>query len=107
MGERYQLPILGQQPVEITDEETPSCSPTAYVSKEESSLLLAMRQVKERASVVRETLDQHQNPEERNGLEAELDELRKEFWELSQRRERAYLRKMVMLGHLPPSVLDD
>jgi hypothetical protein len=107
MGERDQLPILGQEPAEVTDEESPSCSPTAYVSNEESGLLLAMRTVKKRASVVREALDQDQTPEARDGLEAELDKLRKKFWELSQRRERAYLRKMVMLGHLPPSVLDD
>jgi hypothetical protein len=101
-----QLPILGQEPVEEPERDAPSCAPKIYVSMEESSLLQAMRDIKERAAMVRNALAEKPPSEARAELEAQMDGYRKQFFELSQRRERAYLRKMVMLGHIPPSALD-
>jgi hypothetical protein len=40
-------------------------------------------------------------------LQQELDATRDEWSALNTRREAAYVRKMVMLGHLPPDALDD
>jgi hypothetical protein len=42
------------------------------------------------------------DPEDRTRLEAELEVLREEWRTLAERRERAYVNKMIALGHLPP-----
>jgi hypothetical protein len=107
VDERDHLPIFGQDPETDIEEEAPSCAPKVYVSMEEASLLQAMRDIKDRAATLRERLADESSDENRTDLEQQLDALRKQFFELSQRRERAYLRKMVMLGHLPASALDD
>ena len=84
------------------DEEVPACSPTNYVSNEEAALLAAMRRLRERSVALRQDL-KDTDPEDRAGLEAELEGLREEWRTLAKRRERAYVNKMVMLGHLPPT----
>jgi hypothetical protein len=40
--------------------------------------------------------------DERSRIEKELAELRAQRSDLAIRREQAYKRKMIMLGHLPP-----
>ena len=67
--------------------------------------MAAMRQLKSRADTVRQRLDREASDVKRGQLEAELGELRDRWRELAIRRESAYRRKMVMLGHLPPKAL--
>jgi len=100
------LPVHGQSPADGTTEDGPSCSPTAYVSNEESALLKAMADLGNRAVEIRTRLASA-GDDERRRLEAELDEMRRTRQELGRRRERAFVRKMVMLGHLPTSALDE
>ena len=83
------------------DEEAPACSPTNYVSNEEASLFASMRRLRERSTDLKREMG-GANPENRAGLEAELEELREEWRSLAERRERAYINKMIALGHLPP-----
>ena len=83
------------------EDEAPACSPTNYVSNEEAALLASMRRLREKSMVVRRDL-KDANPEDRARLEAELEELREEWRTLAGRRERAYVNKMITLGHLPP-----
>jgi len=83
------------------DEEAPVCSPTNYVSNEEAALVAAMRGLREESVVLRRDL-KGADPGDRAGLEAELARLREEWRALAKRRERAYVNKMIMLGHLPP-----
>jgi hypothetical protein len=87
--------------------ERPSCGPTAYVSNEEAALLQAMRGLRERGLELRRRLDVEADPGRRDALVHELDALRQERSRLAERREQAFLRKMVMLGHLPPNVLEE
>lgn len=97
------LPLVhGPQPAD--DEAT--CSPTAYVSLEEKAILEAMRRLRERAEAVREQLGSTASDGERAELEQQLDALRSERSELAVRREAAYRRKMVMLGHMDPDEVD-
>jgi len=84
------------------DVEVPACSSTNYVSNEEASLLASMRRLREKSMVVRRDL-KDADPEDRARLEAALEELREEWRTLAKRRERAYVNKMVALGHLPPN----
>jgi hypothetical protein len=84
------------------DDEAPACSPTNYVSNEEASLLASMRRLREKSKVVRRDL-KDADRKDRTRLEAELEELREEWRTLAKRRERAYVNKMVALGHLPPN----
>ena len=91
------LPVVDDQP-----EEEPSCSPKAYVSNEEKALLAGMRELRERAVELRARLDDAGSDAEREQIEVELTELRARRAELADRRERAFTRKMIMLGHLPP-----
>ena len=35
-------------------------------------------------------------------LEAEIEALREQWKDLANQREKAFIRKMIMLGHLPP-----
>lgn len=100
------LPIHGGQSQVPDDDDAPSCSPTIYVSNEEASLLAAMRELRARALEVRDRL-KSADLERRAELEAELKRMRDERAELGRRREAAFVRKMVMLGHLPPSALPD
>ena len=83
------------------DAEAPVCSPTNYVSNEEAALVAAMRGLREESVVLRRDL-KDADPEDRAGLEAELERLREEWRTLAKRRERAYVNKMITLGHLPP-----
>ena len=84
------------------DDEVPACSPTNYVSNEEASLLASMRRLREKSVVVRRDL-KDADPEGCACLEGELEHLREEWRMLAERRERAYLNKMIMLGHMPPT----
>jgi hypothetical protein len=84
------------------DEETASCSPKIYVSNEEKTILAAMRQLRERAVELRARLEEPGSPEERQRIETELAELRAQRSGLAVRREQAFRRKMIMLGHIPP-----
>ena len=100
------LPVHGQSPEGGATEPEASCSPSIYVSNEESALLKAMADLRSRAVEIRQRLNSADD-DERRRLEAELEEMRQSCEDLSRRRERAFVRKMVMLGHLPPSALDE
>jgi hypothetical protein len=103
----HELPIVGQDQGSNPSNDLPSCSPEVYVTNEEASLLAAMRAMKGRATEIRERLADPLSGDERSALSAELEELRTRRTELTRRRDRAYRRKMVMLGHLPPDALVD
>ena len=94
--EHRNLPVIGDLP----EEEPPVCSPTNYVSNEEAALFAAMRGLREQSVVLRRDL-KDAGPQDRAGLEAELERLREEWRTLAERRERAYINKMIALGHLP------
>jgi hypothetical protein len=90
------LPVLTQ----VEDPDRPdACGAKVWVSLEESALVKALHDVRRRVDELRRRLDAA-SPTERGGLEAELEALRAERVELTLRREAAYRRKMVMLGHL-------
>jgi hypothetical protein len=88
-------------------EEGASCSPTAYVSNEELAVLAAMRRIRQRGLEIRSEMAEVASNEAKARLQQELDATRDEWSALNTRREAAYVRKMVMLGHLPPDALDD
>jgi DNA repair exonuclease SbcCD ATPase subunit len=98
VDEDRQLPVIEDR----SDEEAPVCSPTNYVSNEEAALFAAMRGLREQSVVLRRDL-KDAGPKDRASLEAELERLREEWQTLAERRERAYVNKMIMLGHLPPN----
>ena len=102
-----ELPVIGRQPGDEPGDDTPSCSPSVYVSNEEASLLAAMRRLQERATEIRERLAGPSSDDRRAVLLVELEELRARRAELARRRDAAYRRKMIMLGHLPPDALLD
>lgn len=85
-----------------TDDDESSCSPKVYVSNEEKTILDRMRQLRDRAVELRSKLKEIDAGDEKRRLEIELAELRAERSDLAIRREQAYKRKMIMLGHLPP-----
>ena len=60
-----------------------------------------MRQLRERSAELKAKLGQAKKAEA-DEIQSALDALRGEWSDLSSRRERAYIRKMIMLGHLPP-----
>jgi hypothetical protein len=93
------LPVLDAQP---DGPDEPSCSPTVYVSNEEKVIAAAMLELRERAVHLRERLKSPGSDEERGRLTGELEALRSERAELAVRRDEAFRRKMIMLGHLPP-----
>jgi len=93
------LPVINP-PAEESEE--PSCSPKSYVSNEEAALLAEMRELREASIDVRRRL-QSAEGDERSALETRLEELRRHREEVAERRERAFTRKMIMLGHLPPN----
>jgi hypothetical protein len=92
------LPVIQDDP---DGQPAPSCSPTVYVSNEEMALLGAMRRLRERSKELKREM-RDADRERRSLLEAEIDELRASWKALSARREAAFVRKMIMLGHLPP-----
>ena len=93
------LPIFDEQPA---DESESSCSPKVYVSNEEKTILDAMRKLRDRAVELRQQLEVIKDADDRRRIESELAELRAERSDLAIRREQAFKRKMIMLGHLPP-----
>ena len=76
------------------------CSPKVYVSNEEATLLAAMRRLRERSLEIRRSLESA-DAQDRRELEEELTRVRQEWKALAERREEAFRRKMIMLGHLP------
>jgi hypothetical protein len=92
-----------QLPVVQTDleEDAPSCSPTIYVSNEEVKLLAAMREQRDLSIELKKQL-KSADSEQRASLESEIEGLRTKWKELAAKREKAFVRKMIMLGHLPP-----
>jgi len=85
-----------------TADDESSCSPKVYVSNEEKMLLDTMRELRDRAVELRRSLKETDSVDERSRIEKELAELRAQRSDLAIRREQAYRRKMIMLGHLPP-----
>lgn len=96
--DEQQLPVIQDD----LEEDAPSCSPTIYVSNEEAALLAAMRELRERSLELKKQL-KNTDTERRSSLESEIEELRAQWKELAALRERAFIRKMIMLGHLPPN----
>jgi len=92
------LPIFDDQP----GEDDASCSSKVYVSNEEAVILAGMRELREQAVELRQQLKDAEDPDERRRIETELAELRAQRSDLAIRREQAFRRKMIMLGHLPP-----
>ena len=92
------LPIFDDQP----DDDDSSCSPKVYVSNEEKTILDAMRGLREQAIELKRQLKNVESADDRRSIEAELAELRAQRSDLATRRDQAFKRKMIMLGHLPP-----
>ena len=101
----FQLPIYDQDPIAETEGEDPSCSPKAFVSNEESAIANAMQELRAQALEVRRKLEESASSDDRAELENRLADLRGRWKQLSKEREKAYRRKMVMLGHLHPAAL--
>jgi predicted nucleic acid-binding Zn-ribbon protein len=97
MADEKGLPVLQSD----LDEDAPSCSPKIYVSNEEAALLVEMRRLREQSLELKKAM-RGADPQKRSQLESEIDEMRARWKALSAQRERAFIRKMVMLGHLPP-----
>ena len=98
-NDEQRLPVINP-PQDESDE--PSCSPKVYVSNEEAMLLTQMRELREASIDVRRRLESATG-DERSALESRLEELRRQREEAAKQRERAFTRKMIMLGHLPPN----
>jgi hypothetical protein len=79
-----------------------SCANRAYVTLEEKALLAAMRKIREQAVSTRRQMQGLDDSDARSRLEDELEELRGRWTEIAARREDAYRRKMIMLGHIDP-----
>ncbi len=84
------------------DEGEPSCSPKIYISNEEASLLAGMRRLRDRSVELKKAM-LSADPNRRSKLESEVCEMRAEWKDLAAQRENAFVRKMIMLGHLPPT----
>ena len=97
MTDIQHLPVIQTDP----DEDEPSCSPKIYVSNEEASLLAEMRHLREHSIELKKEL-RSADGEKRTRLESEINEMRAKWKNLADQRERAFVRKMIMLGHLPP-----
>lgn len=96
--EQTHLPVVQSD----LDESEPSCSPKIYVSNEEVALLDEMRRLRERSMEVKKAM-RDADPEQRSRLESEVEEMRVQWKDLATQREKAFVRKMIMLGHLPPN----
>jgi hypothetical protein len=83
------------------EDDGAACSPSIYVSNEEATLLEAMRELRRRSSELKRRATEAADTD-RVALESEIEELRDQWHDLAARREQAYIRKMIMLGHLPP-----
>jgi hypothetical protein len=101
---KNKLPIHGQPGA--ADSDAASCGPKVYVTQEEQAILAALRELRERAEAVRSRLAEETDRNDRQALERALEQLRGERQELVQRREDAYRRKMIMLGHIEPDLMD-
>ena len=88
------------------DEGEPSCSPKIYVSNEEATLLAEMRRLREQSLELKKEM-RGADPQQRSNLESEIDEMRTKWKDLANQREKAFVRKMIMLGHLPPTHTSD
>ena len=84
-----------------SDEGEPSCSPSIYVSNEEAALLGAMRDLRQRSIEIKQRM-RDVDAEQRATLESEIEVMRAEWRDLARLREKAFIRKMIILGHLPP-----
>ncbi len=82
-------------------DEAPSCSPRIYISNEEAALLAGMRSLREQSAQIRGKMATARS-DESSRLKSELEALRLKWKDLAAQRERAFTRKMIMLGHLPP-----
>jgi septal ring factor EnvC (AmiA/AmiB activator) len=96
-NEDRRLPVVQND----LDEGEPSCSPKIYVSNEEAALLAEMRRLREQSAELKREM-RASEPERRSRLESEIDDLRMQWRDLAAQREKAFIRKMIMLGHLPP-----
>jgi hypothetical protein len=94
----HRLPVIQN---DIGEEAAPSCSPSIYISNEETALLMAMRELRRQSAGLKKNIGAATGAD-RSRLETELESLRAEWRNLAAQREKAYVRKMIMLGHLPP-----
>lgn len=99
--ESKHLPVIQGEP----GENEASCSPRIYVSNEEAALLTEMRRLREQSTEVKKRM-QSADGEDLSRLESEIAGLRAKWRDLAAQRERAFIRKMIMLGHLPPDSED-
>ena len=88
------------------DEAESSCSPKIYVSNEEAALLTAMRDLRDRSTEIKKEMRSAES-ERRSRLESEIKEMRVKWKDLATQREKAFVRKMIMLGHLPQAADSD
>ena len=95
-GDTKHLPVIENN----LDQDEPSCSPKIYVSNEEAALLAEMRRLREQSTDLKKEM-RDAEPDRRSRLEGEIDELRAKWKDLAAQREKAFIRKMIMLGHLP------
>jgi hypothetical protein len=95
------LPVM--QP-DLDDQAAPSCSPKIYVSNEEVALLDAMRALRQQSIELKLEM-RTADTARRTELESEIAGLRAQWQDLANQREKAFIRKMIMLGHLPPDHL--
>ena len=95
----HDLPVI--QPA-LEEEAAPSCSPKIYVSNEEAALLDAMRTLRQKSTELKSQM-RDAKPTHRAELESEIEALRERWKDLAAEREKAFIRKMIMLGHLPPN----
>jgi hypothetical protein len=95
--ESKHLPVMQNE----LDVNEPSCSPRIYISNEEAALLSEMRRLRERSKELKERM-QGAEGDDFSRLESEIEELRAQWKGLAAQREKAFVRKMIMLGHLPP-----
>ncbi len=98
MANNKNLPVVQGE----LGEGEPSCSPKIYVSNEEAALLAEMRHLREQSVEFKKVM-RDVDPERRSRLESEIDEMREKWKSLAAQREKAFIRKMIMLGHLPPT----
>ena len=94
MSENDELPVV--QACVTADGE-----PKTYVTNEEATIVGALHGLHAEAGALKRQLADADS-DARPVLEKQLAELRARRRDLLQRREAAYRRKMIMLGHLPP-----
>lgn len=97
-NDKQQLPVINPA---VEESGEPSCSPKVYVSNEEASLLAKLRELRDASLEIRRRLEAAEGGE-RAALESQLEELRTQRIEVTTKRDQAFTRKMIMLGHLPP-----